>query len=497
MNISKIQHFNSFLKRLLLTTLTLFSIVTCFAQTKDRSTALSLYGGVIQYKGELGNDFFKTDNLRPSFAFSISKYLSPSFNLGIKYFYGDIEFINDADILSGTFNNVELFLNYKFNNGKILKEDATLSPYLIAGFGAGEWNAVSPKNIDMTDACFPLGAGIRIRASEKISVQIQSQYHFTMSDKYDNTETEEGKDNFLQTMIGISFNIGAGKDEDHDGVTDKKDHCPGTPAGVIVDLNGCPLDRDSDMIADYLDSCPDVRGQITAKGCPDKDLDSVPDVEDHCPDIFGPVATFGCPDRDLDSVLDANDICPDEKGLVSMQGCPDADLDSVPDKDDLCPGEKGPISLRGCPDRDFDGIADKDDLCPDVAGIIANKGCPEMKEEEKKVFEEALTGLQFETGKDKIKKLSYPVMDAVVKVMSEHPEYKLVISGHTDNTGTAVKNQELSEERAAAAKNYLTSHGIDGSRITSAGYGDTMPVDDNKTSRGRAKNRRVEFKVVY
>ena len=88
-------------------------------------------------------------------------------------------------------------------------------------------------------------------------------------------------------------------------------------------------------------------------------------------------------------------------------------------------------------------------------------------------------------------------MNAVVRVMNDHPEYKLVISGHTDNTGNTLKNQELSEKRAAAAKNYLISKGVEESRITSAGYGDTMPVADNKSSAGRAKNRRVEFKVVY
>ena len=485
------------MKRLLLTSLILFSILSGFAQTNERRTALSLYGGVIQYNGELGNQFFDTDNLRPSFALSVSKYLSPSFNMGLSYFYGDVEFVTEENTLSGTFNNMEIFLNYKFNNGKILKEDVLLAPYIIAGFGAGEWNGVSPESMNIGDAYFPLGAGIRIQTGELISVQIQSQHHFTMSDMYDNLETEKGKDYFLQTMIGVSFNIGPGRDEDKDGVTDKKDRCQGTPPGVKVDLNGCPLDRDSDMVADYLDNCPDMSGQSTAKGCPDKDMDSIPDVEDQCPENYGPAETFGCPDRDLDSVLDASDICPDVKGLISMQGCPDSDLDSVPDKDDLCPLEKGVASLRGCPDRDADGIADKDDLCPDSAGIIANRGCPEMKAEIKKVFEEALTGLQFETGKDKIKKSSYPVMDAVVHVMTDHPEYKLVISGHTDNTGTTIINQELSEKRAAAAKNYLVANGIDESRITSAGFGDTLPIADNKTSAGRTKNRRVEFKVVY
>src|SRR6186713_2639208 len=96
-------------KRLLVSCVIIFSVVSGFAQTNERRTAFSLYGGVIQYKGELGNQFFKTDDLRPSFAFSVSQYLTPSFNLGLEYFYGDIEFNPGKELLSGTFNNLELF----------------------------------------------------------------------------------------------------------------------------------------------------------------------------------------------------------------------------------------------------------------------------------------------------------------------------------------------------------------------------------------------------
>ena len=74
---------------------------------------------------------------------------------------------------------------------------------------------------------------------------------------------------------------------------------------------------------------------------------------------------------------------------------------------------------------------------------------------------------------------------------------KLAIDGHTDNTGKADKNQILSDNRAAAVKNYLISKGVDESRITSAGHGQDQPIADNKTSAGRAKNRRVELKLSY
>ena len=69
--------------------------------------------------------------------------------------------------------------------------------------------------------------------------------------------------------------------------------------------------------------------------------------------------------------------------------------------------------------------------------------------------------------------------------------------GHTDNVGAKGYNQKLSENRAGAVKAYLVKKGVDASKLTSAGYGDTQPVADNKTAAGRQKNRRVEMKLSY
>jgi outer membrane protein OmpA-like peptidoglycan-associated protein len=81
--------------------------------------------------------------------------------------------------------------------------------------------------------------------------------------------------------------------------------------------------------------------------------------------------------------------------------------------------------------------------------------------------------------------------------MNENPDIKLAIDGHTDNVGKDDFNQTLSENRANAVKEYFVSKGIDESRITSAGHGETMPIADNNTAAGRQKNRRVELKLSY
>ena len=289
----------------------------------------------------------------------------------------------------------------------------------------------------------------------------------------------------MNFAVGINFVFGNKQDRDRDGVKDKFDLCPDTPRKVLVDEHGCPLDTDGDGVPDYLDKCPDTPaaawGKVDEDGCPlDTDGDGVPDYLDRC----------------ADTPREAH-------GQVDEYGCPlDADGDGVPDYLDQCPGTpaevKGMVDSIGCPlDTDGDGVPDYLDYCPRTPGVPANNGCPEVKQEVRSLFQKALQGIQFETGKSTIKRSSYPILDQIVQVMKDNPEYKLEIQGHTDNTGSKERNLEISELRAAAVKAYLVKHGIDTNRITSAGYGDTRPVADNKTAAGRAKNRRVELTVSF
>ena len=111
---------------------------------------------------------------------------------------------------------------------------------------------------------------------------------------------------------------------------------------------------------------------------------------------------------------------------------------------------------KGCPlDSDGDGINDAEDKCPDKPGPASNFGCPELKKEVRNLFKKAMNGIQFETGKDIIKKVSYPILDQIVAVMELNEEYNLTISGHTDNVGDDAMNLDLSERRAASVRKYF------------------------------------------
>jgi len=107
-----------------------------------------------------------------------------------------------------------------------------------------------------------------------------------------------------------------------------------------------------------------------------------------------------------------------------------------------------------------------------------------------------LRNIFFDVNKYELKPESQVELDNVVKLMKENPTLKIQINGHTDNVGKAADNLSLSDNRAKAVVQYITSKGIEAAHLSSKGFGATQPVADNSTDEGRAKNRRTELKVV-
>lgn len=103
------------------------------------------------------------------------------------------------------------------------------------------------------------------------------------------------------------------------------------------------------------------------------------------------------------------------------------------------------------------------------------------------------SGIRFDVNKATIKPESMGVINEIVKLMKDHPEISFSVEGHTDSDGEAVFNQDLSERRAMAVADQLVQMGIDSSRLTSKGWGESKPAGPNNTSEGKAANRRVEF----
>jgi outer membrane protein OmpA-like peptidoglycan-associated protein len=339
------------------------------------------------------------------------------------------------------------------------------------------------------------------------------------------------------------------RDKDGDGVADDQDKCPTVPGPKEND--GCPWgDADNDGIKDNVDQCPEQAGPPDNHGCPwgDADNDGLKDNVDKCPkeaeDKDGFEDTDGCPDpdNDKDGVLDNADKCPNEAGKPETQGCPfvDSDGDGIKDEEDKCPKEAGPKENNGCPwgdkdddglkdnvdkcpdepedidkfededgcpdpDNDKDGIVDSKDKCPDepetVNGVKDDDGCPDKGKIiviVKKEKIEILQKVHFATGKSRIMRDSFSLLNQVALVLKGHMEIKKIkIEGHTDSQGSEKSNQRLSERRANAVRDYLINKGgVDEKRLEAVGFGELKPIAPNSSRKGREANRRVEFMIM-
>lgn len=205
------------------------------------------------------------------------------------------------------------------------------------------------------------------------------------------------------------------------------------------------------------------------------------------------------PDRDRDGFPNERDACPDVTG-VAPDGCPDRDGDGFRDDLDLCPDEPG-IAPAGCPDKDTDGdgIMDSADQCDDEREVYNGfedlDGCPDERPAEIEEFDGIIPGIEFDFEKATIRPSSQPVLDRAVEILEKYG-LRVRITGHTDDVGTPEFNEELSRQRAEAVKAYLVEAGVDPSRIEIEGRGATEPLAPNDSEANRAKNRRIEFKVL-
>ena len=403
-------------------------------------------------------DFLTAQRIRSTSLTSVlndkawAKIKEMSTGLALSYYKGLMPKIDFAATFNGT------FLDYPFPDKpesgsdsflgeldasaqfKLVNENYWFIPYADLGVGASVYKSYF-------GAFLPVGVGFRINFYDEAGINFNSQYRIPVS-------PETANYHFFHN-IGIYGIIGP-----------KKEVVKAVPVVPAV----VPKDSYGDGIIDDNDKCPNVPGTSKYDGCP-------------------------VPDSDKDGINDEEDKCPTVPGLARYQGCPapDTDKDGINDEEDKCPNEAGVARYQGCPvpDTDGDGVNDEEDKCPTEKGLPENFGCPKLE-----AYQFDARKVQFVTGSAKLTKGAMTELDKGAAILADHPNINISIEGHTDNTGSAAGNQKLSEQRAAAVKSYLMKKGVSADRMVTTGFGQTQPIADNKTAKGRAANRRVEFKIA-
>ena len=340
----------------------------------------------------------------------------------------------------------------QFNTGRIM-------PFLLVG-GGGMSNSSERDDIllDDTDFMFHAGVGAKFAIGDSWGIRVDARALFPPSTRSESVTTD------VEGLIGLYKMFGAAEppaDPDGDGILGSADRCP-TEA------------EDMDKFQDD-DGCPD----------PDNDGDGVPDASDRCPAEAETVNQIedddGCPEKDddHDGVFGSADQCPtepeDKDGFEDENGCPD-------------------------PDNDQDGILDPNDKCPADPetrnGFEDEDGCADQVPAAVQQFTGTIKGIQFKINSANLTKGSSTTLDEAVAVLQQYPAIRMEISGHTDITGSAEHNRELSQKRADKVKEYLVGKGVAADRLEAKGYGPDKPVASNDTKEGQIQNRRVEFTLL-
>ena len=429
-------------KKVIGVTIILFTALITNAQdqkvNKNKQASIALKGSILNFKKTPQTEGLtvSTPAVGVQFFKGIAPRLDAVVNMdlsALKYPYYVSSKQPKANTNS-TYAAVDTRVHLKFGN-----DDKALLPYAILGIGLA-------KDATNFTAYAPMGLGLQLKAKQGSFLHLFGTYN-----------AEASKLTKMHTNYGISYSFPL-------KLKEKK--------AIELPIAPIQVDQDDDGVSNENDDCPERSGLLKYKGCP-------------------------VPDEDGDGINDENDKCPNAEGTVQYRGCPvpDTDKDGIPDDKDPCPTVAGLAAYKGCaiPDTDKDGVNDELDQCPTIPGIASNNGCEDLQPK----LNNIAAALKFEIGQVNIATKSLQGLDSLVQIMSQYPDTKLLITGHTDNTGSSKINDPLSLSRAKKVQSYLVKKGLAINRTSIIGLADKQPLASNETNKGRAQNRRVDLTIQY
>ncbi len=320
----------------------------------------------------------------------------------------------------------------------------------------------------------------------------------------------------FQGVIGLTFKseLKSMVDSDRDGINNRNDMEPHTPAGFPVDNRGIALDSDRDGVPDGTDKEADtpMGAMVNSFGIgidSDNDgiyngLDMEPETPKGCPvDKYG-VAY----DDDKDGVPNGLDMELDTPigALVTINGISlDDDGDGVPNGLDIEPETPvgAVVNQDGVAiDSDRDGVPDGIDMEHDTPeGVLVDKSGRALVRQEYSLLVRGLIRLNtivYAIGSSEISGESYGTLDGIGSLLIKYPILMIQIGGHTDSVGDEANNFRLSRDRALSVREYMLTQfpEINKERLRAVGFGSEKPITSNATLEGRKQNRRVEFAVI-
>lgn len=387
------------------------------------------------------------------------------------------------------------------------------NPYIYAGIGGLYYEVknylsqstpghvatavADPAKLKGWQGYMPAGVGLQFLVSSTFTLEASAGFNYTPNDDINGMRKrgDKTRDNFLSYLVGFMWSGPSGyADSDGDGLINKLERDLGTnPDNLDSDNDGLtdgeeyftyktdPLEADSD--GDSLTDSDEVKIYGTEPNKKDSDRDELADNAELQQYKTDPLKR----DTDVDGLRDNDEVMNHKTDPLK----PDTDGDNLSDYDEVMKYKTNPLLA------DTDGGTVNDDVeiargsnpldsfddVPKVAEII--------KVEKGKAI--VLEGITFKSGSAEITPESYEILEKVYNTLLDNMEIEVEIQGHTDNTGKRSANMKLSQRRADAVKTYLAEKGIEAKRIKTKGYGPDMPIADNATPEGRAKNRRIEF----
>ncbi|MBI9070027.1 MAG: OmpA family protein [Melioribacteraceae bacterium] len=518
------------MKKILFTILSIVLLISfssnSFAQLKDYKAKIGgQFSLLFPNTDESTYDASKTSMMGRAFArFELSRILGLEIGAGYGYLWGEKDqYMREFETSLITFGPRLLLQPFSLKS---------VNPYVYVGVEGLLWSNDKPQKWNSEEDGFatviPLGIGTEIALSKSVLVDLGFGYNYSFTDYLYSSESDA--DGYWNLSLGLAFTIPSDTDYDNDGLKNDLEKKLGTdPNKADTDDDGLndneeintyntdPLNKDTD--SDGLEDNDELVEYKTDPTKADTDGDSLTDGDEI--NIYKTEPTKI--DTDEDGLNDNVELNSTKTNPTKA----DSDNDGLKDGAEVNTHKTDPLKA----DTDADGLDDgievnktktnpliqdtDSDGLNDGVEVNAKKTDPNNSDTDGgsvKDGEEVLSGtnpldksddvpwvlkgVNFATAKYDLTSNAKKTLNQTAELLGKHSDVKVEIQGHTDSSGDADKNLELSTKRALSVKEYLTSKGINADRMKAVGYGETNPMVSNKTSNGRAQNRRIEFKIV-